>query len=255
MPTAEGKLPPSGGGESRCSPAGTKGDRTPYGFLSPLDSPYLPLRCDSLRSRSEMRGAHSDVWCSKGTPLMEAELFAAERGRPAQNGRALVCAANHASEIQGSSATYKLKNARNRAPFLPFRRATEGSRVLRKMRGSQEGDKKPFGVLSPFCPRRRAAAFPPVNTGISAARRRQFPPAVGTAINQRSGPSRSFAFSAHFRLFSAAFTSCICKSWSRSALLCSYRSGRMRSRSRPWQHLFRPPTRLPSRNKRPPGHR
>ena len=48
---------------------------------------------------------------------------------------------------------------------LAFRRATEGSRVLRKMRGSQEGDKKPFGVLSPFCPRRRAAAFPPVNTG------------------------------------------------------------------------------------------
>ena len=37
---------------------------------------------------------------------------------------------------------------------LAFRRATEGSRVLRKMRGSQEGDKKPFGVLSPSCPRR-----------------------------------------------------------------------------------------------------
>ena len=37
---------------------------------------------------------------------------------------------------------------------LAFRRATEGSRVLRKMRGSQEGDKKPFGVLSPFCSRR-----------------------------------------------------------------------------------------------------
>ena len=103
-------------GGCRCSPTGAKGDRTPYGFLSPLDSPYLPLRCDSLRSRSEMRGAHRDVWCSKGTPLMEAELFAAERGRPAPSGRALVCAANHASEIQGSSATYKLKDARNRAP-------------------------------------------------------------------------------------------------------------------------------------------
>ena len=36
---------------------------------------------------------------------------------------------------------------------LAFRRATEGSRVRRKMRGSQEGDKKPFGVLSPFCSR------------------------------------------------------------------------------------------------------
>ena len=37
---------------------------------------------------------------------------------------------------------------------LAFRRATEGSRVQRKMRGSQEGDKKPFGVLSPSCSRR-----------------------------------------------------------------------------------------------------
>ena len=35
------------------SPAGTKGDRTPYGFLSPLDSPYLPLRRDALRLRGE----------------------------------------------------------------------------------------------------------------------------------------------------------------------------------------------------------
>ena len=30
-----------------------RGQDTRYGFLSPLDSPYLPLRCDSLRSRSE----------------------------------------------------------------------------------------------------------------------------------------------------------------------------------------------------------
>ena len=85
-------------------------------LLTPLT--FLLSR-DSLRSRSEMRGAHRDVWCSKGTPLMEAELFAAERGRPAPSGRALVCAANHASEIQGSSAAYKLKDARNRAPVTP----------------------------------------------------------------------------------------------------------------------------------------
>ena len=50
---------------------------------------------------------------------MEAELFAAERRRPAPSGRALVCAANHASEIQGSSAAYKLKDARNRATVTP----------------------------------------------------------------------------------------------------------------------------------------
>ena len=35
---------------------------------------------------------------------------------------------------------------------LAFRRATEGSRVQRKMRGSQEGDKKPGGCLGPLLP-------------------------------------------------------------------------------------------------------
>ena len=39
-------------------------------------------------------------------------------------------------------------------PFLPFRRATAGSRGAKEDEGSQEGDKKPFGVLSPFCSRR-----------------------------------------------------------------------------------------------------
>ena len=43
---------------------------------------------------------------------------------------------------------------------LAFRRATEGSRVQRRVWGSQEGAREPFGVLSPFCPRRRAAALP-----------------------------------------------------------------------------------------------
>ena len=166
-------MPPSCGGDKR-------GQDTKYGFLSPLDSPHLPLRCDFLRSRSEMRGAHRDVWCSKGTPLMEAELFAAERGRPAQTGRALLCAANHASEIQGSSASYKLKDARNRAPVTPpFRRATKGSRVLRRVWGSQEGAREPYGALAPFCPSPWARRPPPVNTGISAARRRHSPAAEG----------------------------------------------------------------------------
>ena len=70
---------------------------------------------------------------------------------------------------------------------LAFRRATEGSRVLRKMRGSQEGDKKPFGVLSPFCPRRRAAAmhtpchgeYPPSREGVFRLQRHTAVPAEG----------------------------------------------------------------------------
>ena len=80
------------------------------------------------------------------------------------------------------SMVYSWSTKRHCGP-LAFRRATEGSRVLRKMRGSQEGDKKPFGVLSPFCPlpwerhlRRQTAAFPPCRGyGTSAARRRLLP--------------------------------------------------------------------------------
>ena len=66
-----------------------------------------------------MRGAHRDVWCSKAQSLIEAELFAAERCRPAQDGRALLCAAPYAREIQGSKASKNLPDARNRAPVTP----------------------------------------------------------------------------------------------------------------------------------------
>ena len=48
---------------------------------------------------------------------------------------------------------------------LAFRRATEGSRVQRRVLGSQEGAREPYGALAPFCLRRQTAALPPVNTG------------------------------------------------------------------------------------------
>ncbi len=79
---------------------------------------------------------------------------------------------------------------------LAFRRATEGSRVRRKMRGSYEGDKIPFGVLSPSCPRRRAAAFlsavgtafpsPPGDPG-KAAQSYNFVTLQSLSVTQRTG--------------------------------------------------------------------
>ena len=41
---------------------------------------------------------------------------------------------------------------------LAFRRATEGSRVQRRVWGSQEGAREPYGALAPFCLRRQTAA-------------------------------------------------------------------------------------------------
>ena len=43
---------------------------------------------------------------------------------------------------------------------LAFRRATEGSRVQRRVWGSQEGAREPYGALAPFCLRRQTAALP-----------------------------------------------------------------------------------------------
>ena len=126
-----------------------------------------------------MQGAHRGVWCSKGTLLIEAELFAAESKRPAQNGRALLCAANYAREIQGITASQNLLDARNRAPVTPVSLHISDVSAQRKVWGVKRGQETILGVLSPFAPagghrrlRRQTAAFPPVNTGSPGRRRR-----------------------------------------------------------------------------------
>ena len=126
-----------------------------------------------------MRGAHRGVWCSKGQRLMEAKLFAAESKRPAQHGRALLCAANYARKIQGITATYKLKNARNRAPVTPVSPRDQRESRRKGGFGGVKRGQETIGVLSPFALagghrrlRRQTAAFPPVNTGSPGRRRR-----------------------------------------------------------------------------------
>ena len=119
-----------------------------------------------------MRGAHRGVWCSKAQPLIEAELFAAERRRPAPSGRALLCAADNARKIQGITATYKLKTHGTEPRFSRFAARPKGVAAQRRVWGSQEGAREPYGALAPFCLRRQTAAFSPVNTGTPGRRRR-----------------------------------------------------------------------------------
>ena len=108
-----------------------------------------------------MRGAHRDVWCSKVTPLIEAELFAAERCRPAPSGRALLCAAVDARKIQGLTASHKRNDARNRAPVTPVSlRDRRESRRKGGFGGVKRGQGNHTVPLPPF---------------VSAARRRQSP--------------------------------------------------------------------------------
>ena len=113
-----------------------------------------------------MRGAHRCVWCSKSTPLIEAELFAAESKRPAPDGRALSCAAPYARKIQGLTASQNLPDARNRAPVsLVSPRDRRESRRKGRFGGVKRGQGNHTVPLPPFAP-------PAVGTASSGRRRR-----------------------------------------------------------------------------------
>ena len=100
-----------------------------------------------------MRGAHRCVWCSKSTPLIEAELFAAESKRPAPDGRALSCAAPYARKIQGLTASQNLPDARNRAPVsLVSPRDRRESRRKGRFGGVKRGQGNHTVPLPPFAP-------------------------------------------------------------------------------------------------------
>ena len=108
-----------------------------------------------------MREAHRGVCCSKGIRLMEAELFAAERRRPAPDGRALLCAAVDARKIQGNKASKNLPDARNRAPVTPVSlRDRRESRCKGGFGGVKRGQGNHTVPLPPFAPRRGHGAPP-----------------------------------------------------------------------------------------------
>ena len=99
-----------------------------------------------------MRGAHRDVWCSKIQHLIEAELFAAQVKRPALPGRALLCAAVYAREIQGLTASHNLPDARNRAPVTPFRCTSPMCQRKGGFGGVKRGKGNHTVPLPPFVP-------------------------------------------------------------------------------------------------------
>ena len=115
---------------------------------------------------------------------------------------------------------------------LAFRRATEGSRVRRRVWGCQEGAREPYGALAPFCLRRETPAIPPPPGGgtppppwarrpplrretpaIPRRRAAALPSAVGTAspsppVNTGNPPPRGAKGDGIDRLFSCPITSC-----------------------------------------------
>ena len=118
---------------------------------------------------------------------MEAELFAAERCRSAQDGRALLCAAPYAREIQGSKASKNLPDARNRAPVPPFSRASS-MRRLKGRSGESRGDRKPCLVSCPLLPSAVGTASPPPKAAMHTPCHGEYP-LPGRAVFASSGES------------------------------------------------------------------
>ena len=117
--------------------------------------------------------------------MIEAELFAAERCRSAQNGRALLCAAPYARESQGSKASKNLPDARNRAPVPPFNRASS-MRRLKGRSGESRGDRKPCLVSCPLLPSAVGTASPPPKAAMHTPCHGEYP-LPGRAVFASSG--------------------------------------------------------------------
>ena len=171
--------------ECRRLAAETKGDRTAM-VSCPLLTPLTFLR-EAQRSFASKRGLRrlgSGRRADFGT-----------HGRPEFTLRGLPRITVRGQTVQGCGVPLRKVPLRSSAVSwstrrpcgpLAFRRATEGSRVLRRVWGSQEGAREPYGALAPFCPSPWARRTPPVNTGTSAARRRQCP-ACPSAANLACG--------------------------------------------------------------------
>ena len=139
----------------------------------PLLTPLTFLCADTSEMCSEtgVRGLGSVRRFAFGTllcpefPLRSSPRITV-RGHPVQGGSVPLRKAPLPSRV------YSWSNKRPCGP-LAFRRATEGSRVQRRVRGRQEGAREPYGALAPFCLRRQTAAMPGLPIGSHSRLQRQ----------------------------------------------------------------------------------
>ena len=156
-----GDPPPGGGGRAGVHRREQKG--TGHRMVScPLLTPLTFLCADTSEMCSEMRGlrglgsvrraAYVRPYCPE-FPLRSLPRITV-RGHSVQGGGGTLRKAPLPSSVCPWST-------RRHCGPLAFRRATEGSRVQRRVWGRQEGAREPYGALAPFCLRRETPAPPP----------------------------------------------------------------------------------------------
>ena len=109
-----GEGPPSAAGECRAHGRGKRGQDTRYGFLSPLDSPYLPLAATPFgrAAKRELRGLGSGRRADFGT-LSGPEVSLRKppritvRGHSVQGANAVAAADRHDADISRTQKEHR----------------------------------------------------------------------------------------------------------------------------------------------------
>ena len=184
--TWRGKWPPSAA-ETPCPRRRAKGDRTPNMVSCPLLTPltFLWTRLPAV-ARLNARGP-------QGRLVLQG--YTLDRSGAFRSGELPLCTGWPRTVMRGkprklTSGPYSVpKSARRTEPSPRFPRFAARPKEVaaqRRVWGSQEGAREPYGALAPFCPSPWARRTPPVNTGTSAAGRRQCP-ACPSAANLACG--------------------------------------------------------------------
>ena len=98
-----------------------------------------------------MRGAHKGVCCSKSTPLIEAGLFAATAFAPCTGWPRTVMRGKLRKLTSGHNSLPKPARRTEPSPRNPrFAAQPKGVAAKRRVWGSQEGEREPYGALSPL---------------------------------------------------------------------------------------------------------
>ncbi len=191
--TWRGKWPPSAA-ETPCPRRRAKGDRTPSMVSCPLLTPltFLWTRLPAV-ARLNARGPQGRL-VLQGYTLDRSGAFRSGELPPCTVWPRTVMRGGLRKVNSGSDSIPKSARRTEPSPRFPrFAARPKGVAAQRRVWGSQEGAREPYGALAPFCPspwarrtpagehrhlRRQTAAIPGLPIGSQSRLRRQ---AAGTA--------------------------------------------------------------------------
>ena len=134
--------------------------------------PFLRTRLPSV-ARLKARGPQGRLLL-QGHTLDRSGAFRSGTPPPCTGWPRTVMRGALRKENSGSNSVPKSARRTEPSPRPPVSLHISDVSAQRRVWGSQEGAREPYGALAPFCLRRQTAAFSPVNTGTPGRRRRPF---------------------------------------------------------------------------------